>query len=134
VTLASISTGVPATPGYALLCADLQPPVLIRTTGDLNNDGVSGTLQYWVGAQIPACDVMAGPIILAWQRAVSPPPTMATFPDVPTDHPYFRFIEALAAAGVTAGCGDGLYCPDDAITRGEIAVFLASALSLYWAN
>lgn len=134
VTLASISTGVPSTPGYALICADLQPPVLIRTVGDLNDDGVAGTLQYWVAAQIPACEVMAGPIILTWQRAVSPAPTTSTFPDVPTDHRYFRFIEALAAAGVTAGCGDGLYCPEEPITRGEIAVFLASALSLYWAN
>jgi hypothetical protein len=134
IPLAAMATGVKETPGYALFCADLKPAVLLRTNGDLNGDGVSGTLQYWVGAIIPNCEVMAGPIILTWRRDVSPAPTTATYPDVPTTHRYFKFIEALAASGVTAGCGEGLYCPDEPITRGEIAVFLASALSLYWPN
>jgi hypothetical protein len=134
VILKAISTGVEARPGYALLCADLDPPISIRTVGDLNKDGQVGTLQYWVGARIPACDVMAGPIILNWHRPVSPPPVRGRFSDVGQDHKYFRFIEALAAAGVTAGCGGGRYCPEEPITRGEVAVFLASALSLYWPN
>jgi hypothetical protein len=64
---------------------------------------------------------------------VSPAPGTATFPnDVPTSHPYFRFIEALAAAGITGGCGPGSYCPNSPITRGEMAVFLAAALGLHW--
>jgi hypothetical protein len=134
VTLASMATGVQATPGYELMCADIKPPVTVRTSGDLNNDGIVGTLQYWVAAVIPNCEVMAGPIILTWHRPVSPAPLTGTFGDVLPDHRYFRFIEALAAAGVTGGCGDGLYCPDEPITRGEVAVFLASALSLYWPN
>lgn len=77
---------------------------------------------------------MAGPIIVTWHRAVSPAPVQATFTDVTPAHKYFRFFEALAAAGVTGGCGDGRYCPEDPITRGEVAVFLAAALSLYWPN
>lgn len=36
---------------------------------------------------------------------VSPAPAVATFSDVPTSHPFFRFIEALVASGITAGCG-----------------------------
>ena len=130
--LQSLSTGVQAVPGYALLCADLNPPLQIRNMGDVNQDGQVGTVQYWVGAQIPACDVMAGPIILTWHRPVSPAPDRATFSDVRSTHRYFRFIEALAAAGVTAGCGAGRYCPEEPITRGEVAVYLAAALSLYW--
>lgn len=39
-------------------------------------------------------------------------------------------IEAIADAGITAGCGDGEYCPADEVTRGQLASFLARALSL----
>jgi len=51
---------------------------------------------------------------------------------VPTGHPFFQFIEALAAAGITGGCGNGNYCPDNPVTRGQMAVFLAKALGLHW--
>ena len=36
-------------------------------------------------------------------------------------------IDALAAAGVTTGCGPGLYCPGDRVTRGQMAAFLHRA-------
>jgi hypothetical protein len=67
-----------------------------------------------------------------WHLQVSPAPLSASFGDVPTDHPYFRFIEALADSGITVGCGGGNYCPGSFITRGEMAVFLAKALGLNW--
>jgi hypothetical protein len=65
---------------------------------------------------------------------VSPPPATPTFNDVPTTHPFYKFIEALAASGITAGCSTAppLYCPDKPLTRGEMAVFLATALGLQW--
>ncbi len=47
-------------------------------------------------------------------------------------HPFFQFIEALYASGITAGCGGGNYCPDSPLTRGQMAVFLAKALGLQW--
>ena len=69
---------------------------------------------------------------LKWKRRVSPAPGTARFTDVPTTHAFFQYIEALAAAGITAGCGGGNYCPDAAVTRGQMAVFLARALGLHW--
>lgn len=63
---------------------------------------------------------------------VSPAPGTATFTDVPTSHPQFRFVEALVAAGITGGCGGGNYCPDSPLTRGQMAVFLSAALGLQW--
>jgi hypothetical protein len=134
VPLVAMGTGVAETPGYALLCADINPPIQVRTRGDLNNDGIESTLQYWAGAIIPGCEVMAGPIIVSWNRPVSPAPAVARFPDAPTTHRYFQWIEALAASGVTSGCGGGLFCPEDHITRGEVAVWMAAALSLNWPN
>lgn len=70
-----------------------------------------------------------------WYRLqVSPDPATATFGDVPVGHVFHRFIEALAASGITAGCGSGNFCPDAALTRGQMAVFLSIALGLHFPN
>ena len=39
-------------------------------------------------------------------------------------------IEAIAEAGITVGCGEGLYCPADELTRGQFASLLARTLGL----
>jgi hypothetical protein len=39
-------------------------------------------------------------------------------------------IEALAGAGITSGCGEGLYCPRDPILRKNLAVFLVRTMGL----
>jgi hypothetical protein len=39
-----------------------------------------------------------------------------------------RNIERLVAAGITAGCGQGDYCPARAVTRGQTAALLVRAL------
>lgn len=69
---------------------------------------------------------------LWWMRQISPAPATATFTDVPITDPFFQYVEALAAAGITAGYPDGRYGVNDPITRGQMAVFLAKALGLYW--
>ena len=43
-----------------------------------------------------------GYVEIYWRRTVSDPPTTATFGDVPSSHPFFQFIEALAAQGSQA--------------------------------
>jgi len=71
--------------------------------------------------------------VTVWYRLqVSPAPVSATFNDVPTGYWAFKHIEALAASGITAGCGGGNYCPESTVTRAEMAVFLAKALGLHW--
>jgi hypothetical protein len=67
-----------------------------------------------------------------WRRQVSPAPGTATFTDVPTTHVFFRFVEALARAGITSGCTATQYCPGQPVTRGEMAAFLSTALGLHW--
>jgi len=39
-------------------------------------------------------------------------------------------IEKLVAAGITSGCGEGIFCPNAAVTRGQMAAFLVRALEL----
>jgi hypothetical protein len=54
----------------------------------------------------------------------------STFVDVPTTHPFFTWIEALVAAGMTTGCSTNpsQYCPDSGITRAQMAVFLLRSI------
>ena len=68
---------------------------------------------------------------LWWLRVVSPP-FQQTFFDVLPGNPIFPFVEALAASGITGGCGGGNYCPNNPLTRGQMAVFLSAALGLHW--
>jgi hypothetical protein len=70
---------------------------------------------------------------LFYTLQVSPAPAVASFSDVPTGHPFFRFVQALVAAGITSGCGGGRFCVDDPITRGQMAVFLSLGLGLHFA-
>jgi len=69
---------------------------------------------------------------LWWRRKVKPGPAAASFTDVPTSHPFFKFVEALHAAGVTNGYPDGRFGVNDPVTRGQMAVFLSTALGLHW--
>ena len=53
-----------------------------------------------------------------------PPDPVQIFPDVPNDAFAAAWIDELATLGITAGCGGGLYCPDNPVSRAEMAVFL----------
>lgn len=52
-----------------------------------------------------------------------------TFDDT-EESPFVAEIEALAAAEIADGCGDGRYCPDRSLTRGQMASLLTRALDL----
>ena len=126
-----------ANTGDSVLTADPNLTVLYR--GDIDNDGVSDVVSYtlWAefginGSTVYNGDVRLRQARLLFQRQVSPAPAVATFNDVPTGHPQFQFIQALVDAGITAGCGSGNYCPDNPLTRGQMAVFLSKALGLNW--
>ena len=47
-----------------------------------------------------------------------------TFLDVPMNYWSWQFIERLASAGITSGCGGGNYCPGQNVNRAQMAVFL----------
>jgi len=115
----------PGTPGCNRYMNTLAQPQTVQ-------NGVEG---YFL-------DVLAGPgnnvnwnqVRVIYRLQVSPGPAVASFGDVPTSHPAFRFVEALAASGITGGCGGGNYCPDAPLTRAQMAVFLATALGLHFPN
>jgi hypothetical protein len=63
---------------------------------------------------------------------ISPAPAFPTFNDVFPDDWYYQSVEALADSGITVGCGGGGFCPNRAVTRAEMAAFLARALGLHY--
>jgi hypothetical protein len=58
------------------------------------------------------------------------PPTTPSFSDVPTNFWAYKYIEYCAAQGVVVGLGDGTYHPEYAVTRDQMAVYLARGFHL----
>ena len=58
---------------------------------------------------------------------LAPPATGTVFNDVHIGDFAADWIEKLAGFQVTAGCGNGNYCPNDPVTRAQMAVFLLKA-------
>jgi hypothetical protein len=119
--------------GYATTCTN---PMSFTVLSDADLDGMgSEHIAYFVETFNTATSGFGG-LRIIWHRQVSPAPATATFNDVPTSNQFFQFIEALNAAGITGGCqvSPPLYCPNNPVTRGQMAVFLAKALGLYWPN
>jgi|GEM_PF-955690 len=63
------------------------------------------------------------------ENNVPPAPTTARFPDVPTDHWAFRYIEYVADSDIVHGYDDGKYRPSAVVDRGQMAVFIARAIA-----
>jgi serine protease AprX len=57
----------------------------------------------------------------------TPPACAGIFGDVACPSQFADWIEQLSAEGITGGCGGGNYCPDTAVTRAQMAVFLLKA-------
>jgi hypothetical protein len=77
----------------------------------------------------PDAPVTRGQLAALLLRAESPkrmplPCAAAPFDDVSCTNPFAPWIAALAARGLTAGCGPRLYCPEQPVSREELAVLL----------
>ena len=120
----SLSSGTGG-PGCAFVSVDLTPH-------NYTVDNNSKRLFFLAITESGTADTAIAGAYIGYKLQVSPAPGSATFNDVPTGHPFFRFIEALADSGITAGCGGGNFCPDQPLTRGQMAVFLSKALGLHF--
>jgi hypothetical protein len=123
--LASAASPVPGTPGCATFTDTLATPETI------DNAKNSYLLEVFVAGSGNNTRFQAVRVFHRLQVSVAPP--TATFGDVPTSHPFYQYVEALVASGITVGCGGGDYCPDASLTRGQMAVFLSKALGLHFA-
>jgi hypothetical protein len=69
---------------------------------------------------------MAVFIISAMGQTPSSASHNAYFGDLQDDG-YRPFINRMYELGITGGCETGIYCPDDPVTRGQMAVFISAA-------
>ncbi len=112
-------------------------PFFTHAAADLSGEGIvadnfGGSMSLVVSPEADDGSEKLAGVIVGYVLQVGVPPGTPTFNDVPAVDPGFPYIEALYAAGVTGGCGGGSYCPDNPVTRRQMAVFIAKALGLQW--
>lgn len=100
----------------------------------LKNDGVTGGCgngNFCPNEPVTRAE-MAVFLLTAENGAGYLPPdaTGGVFNDVPSDHWAAAWIEQLFAEGITGGCGGGRFCPEDAVIRAQMAVFLVATFNL----
>jgi hypothetical protein len=122
----------PAAGGTAvkILGMNFQPGASV-TFGGLPAMGVAVVSESEITATAPALVpgslhdlVVTNPDLSA---ATRPRGWMADFLDVPQTHMFHDAIERLFRSAVTMGCGGGNFCPDDPVTRAQMAAFLLRA-------
>jgi len=79
----------------------------------------------------PDNSITRGQMAVFLETSLGNPPNVCVgqFTDVPIGNPFCGFVERMAADGITTGCGGGNFCPNDPVTRGQMAVFIEVALS-----
>jgi Tol biopolymer transport system component len=103
----------------------------------LYHDGVTGGCSLVPLKYCPNSNVTRGQMAIFLLRAkfgreYQPPAYEGLFEDVPQTHFAARWIEQLYREGVTAGCSvtPMKYCPERAVTRADMAVFLVRNFEL----
>jgi streptogramin lyase len=88
------------------------------TGGDCYQMTISGArpVAHWDATFTEA--ISPGAVTKSWKLHVG-----GSFADVPQSHQFYVFIENLFHNAVTGGCAGG-YCPDNPVTRAQMAVFL----------
>ena len=78
------------------------------------------------GSTCPELDVTRDEMAqFMWRSKGQPTPaTTATFEDVAADATFATAVDWLAEQEITLGCTTTAYCPDDTVTRAEMAAFL----------
>jgi hypothetical protein len=88
----------------------------------------------------PEQEVTRGQMAVYMARAMVAPTTSVladyvpadpeNFPDVPTDHWAYTYVEFCVEQGVVGGFPEGDYKPDQEVTRAQMAVYVARAFDL----
>lgn len=119
--------------GYDFVCS-APFSYTFHDTLDVDGDQAPDPVAHRLSASlVPLDDTLGlGAVRVIWHRQISAPPAAPTFADVPVSDGFFQHVEALAASGITGGCGAGNYCPNASLTRAQMAVFLSKAFGLHW--
>jgi hypothetical protein len=95
---------------------------------NLFHNGITGGCAgggYCPGSNVTRAQMAVFLLKSRWGAGFIPPPATGTaFTDVPASNPFAPWIEELVREGITAGCGSGMYCPNNPVTRQQMAIFL----------
>ena len=92
----------------------------------------SDSLEKWGKPRLLAAISLVGVLIVSAVAVAAQLPPGGTFSD-DDGNVHEGYIEAIAARGITRGCNppaNDLYCPEENVTRGQMAAFLVRALDL----
>jgi hypothetical protein len=89
-------------------------------------------LRYCPDASVTRAQMAIFLLRAKYGKTYTPPPVGVStgFMDVPPTDFAAAWIKQLAAEGITSGCGGGNYCPNDPVTRAQMAVFLVKTFEL----
>ena len=103
----------------------------IEELASLGVTGGCGGGNFCPGAPVTRAQMAVFLLKTLFGSGYLPPPATGTlFGDVAIGDFAADWIEDLARRGITGGCGNGNYCPDNPNTRGQMAVFLVKTFSL----
>lgn len=125
----------PSTP--ADVPAVYEPP-FVDDEGSVHEDSIAAIANAGITAgcnaegdeYCPEDPVTRGQMATFLVRALDLPTTPTDYFHDDTGSAHEDAINALAAAGMTNGCDAASYCPDDPVSRAQMATFLARALDL----
>ena len=80
------------------------------------------------GWNTAVADQPPSPAYATFLQAAAYTCTGTLFDDVPADHWACGFIEEFASLNITSGCDASNYCPEDYVTRAQMAVFFVKGL------
>ena len=127
VTLLSHAVDPLTVEGAALSGGPTDGEFTVQQTGALTFEVTFHPTSVGQKRAVLQIDTDAGPIgILLTGTGIQA--ALPTFSDVPPGDPAFPFVEAVFRAGLTSGCGGGQFCPDNRISRAEMAVWLVLAM------
>jgi hypothetical protein len=116
---ALVHTAYPSDYGCDSCLLDMAPST--TTYGD----SALGVGQTYTDAGATTVSVLAQTASALTVRVTTP--TRPTYSDVPASHGAYQAIETLAWHGIAIECAPGMYCPERALTRAEMAAFLERA-------
>ena len=124
------------------------PPVYLAEFNDVllgsfNADYIQGLVDDAITAgcgggnycpDVPVTRAQMAVFVWKGQHGAEAPPACTppgTFGDVPCPGGFaVDYVEGISAEGITAGCGNGNYCPNASITNAQMAVFLVKAFGI----
>jgi hypothetical protein len=128
LTLVAVAAALAATPAYAAPFADTAGASYDDAVTALASEGV--VLGCGAGEFCPQDELTRGQFASMLVRALDLPASdVGPFGDT-GDSVHAASIDRLAATGIVQGCANDAFCPEDHVTRGQMASMIARAFGL----